>query len=71
MRVIKTPVRNVRRVDPRCCMTCAYLKFDGDGMAFCRRPNGPEWDVADQMYLYTVCNMWRSQLYSPLPEEAP
>lgn len=62
------PVRNVRDVDPRCCATCAFLKFDGQGMADCLRPDGPSWDVSDQLYLYTVCDLWRSQLRAPLPE---
>lgn len=62
------PARNVRDTDPRCCATCAFLKFDGEGGAYCSRPDGPSWDVSLQEYLYTVCDLWRSQLRDPLPD---
>lgn len=60
------PARNVRQVDPRCCNTCAFLTFEGTGMAFCLRPGGPEFDVGDRRHDYTVCDLWRSQLRAPL-----
>jgi hypothetical protein len=66
------PVRNVRRTDPHCCSTCAFLVFD-NGSALCQRPDGPEFDTGDQEYLYTVCDLWRSQWSAPLcsPIDAP
>jgi hypothetical protein len=60
------PVRNVRDTEPICCFTCAFLRFGGNGMANCARPDGPEWDVSLQEYLYTVCDLWRSQRRQPL-----
>lgn len=63
-------VKNFREVDPRCCETCAFFHHDGEGMAFCLRPNGPEWDSIEHEGLYHVCNEWRSQLHNRLSEEA-
>lgn len=61
---------NVRATDPRCCGTCAFLKYDGEGLAICLRPNGPEFNVSEREYDYTVCDMWRSHLHNPLPENS-
>lgn len=60
-----TPARNVRKTEPRCCNTCAFLEFDNQGMAGCVRPDGPQFDVSLQEYLYMVCDLWRSQLFAP------
>lgn len=63
------PIRNLRAVDPRCCETCAFLHYDGNGMVICLRPNGPEWDASEHLGLYHVCSMWRSQRDNRLSED--
>lgn len=53
------PPRNLRRVDPRCCNTCA-LGYFVDGVFECRRPGGPVWDAGDREFDYHVCDGWQS-----------
>ena len=54
------PVRNVRKVTPRCCATCRYLRYEVVGWSSCQRPDGPTFDTGDRNDILTVCDLWRS-----------
>ena len=53
------PVRNLRRVIPRMCGTCAHGTFD-DGSFVCQRQNGPIFDAGDRTELLHVCDLWQN-----------
>ena len=50
------PSKNYRRTQVRCCGTCRYLAFPGNGAVECRRPAGPVFDAGDQEWWGHVCD---------------
>jgi len=58
LRGMLKPVTSLRRITPRCCATCAYLK-PGDGSAECLRPQGPGFDTGDGEHYFRVCNGYK------------
>ena len=53
--------KNLRRVNPRCCLTCLHRENDSDGDPVCIRDNQPRCDEPE----YTVCDGWKSRLITP------
>ena len=58
------PVRNVRRVTPRCCATCTCLIVSHGSLA-CGRPDGPAFETGDRNDLLLVCDRWQSAYDTP------
>ena len=58
------PVRNVRRVTPRCCATCTCLVVSHGSLA-CGRPDGPAFETGDRNDLLLVCDRWQSAYNTP------
>lgn len=55
------PPKNYRRIVPRCCDTCRYLKNDGEYILFCLRlPDTVTFEVGDKEELLAVCDRWVS-----------
>lgn len=53
------PPKNVRRITPKVCGTCASFYHEGNGYSYCNRINGPGFDTGDGDYWLMTCDRWR------------
>jgi hypothetical protein len=53
------PAKNVRKVIPRVCATCAYGTIE-DGGFFCWRQDGYSCDAGDMFHWFRVCDRYKA-----------
>jgi len=52
------PPKNLHRIKVRVCSTCACFQLYDD-WAECARPNGPQWNINENLFDLEVCDRWR------------
>lgn len=64
---ILNPPKNFRRITPKCCSTCRYLKYVDNGLSQCVRFNGPILETQNLEGYEYVCDYWKMERYEKIP----